>query len=188
MRLSEKEMLCLKDIINKEGLDEDTVEAIRYCIRYQIKRMSGTFLEESITKEKIESMKELLGTDEAPRGKYVIDDRGHQRWLEDEDAEKGYQWLKGDLCDKDGYPVEQDKDLVVRGGEVWATEPKRKEILEKARENMSKVLIEVDGIKVNPKMAELLKEVPISKEVESIHPEGMIANMEQDGVDEVYDD
>lgn len=99
-----------------------------------------------------------------------------------EQKEKGYRYIGGELCDKDGFPVEQSGDMVMRNGEVFATEPKRSELKEAAKINSSTLVSHTPFGKVNPAMEEALKDSP-KVEIASKHLEpGLLATF--DGVDE----
>jgi hypothetical protein len=79
-----------------------------------------------------------------------------------------------------------EKGLVIRDGNVFATDPRRKELREKAKENMSKVLDE-DGM--NPIMKEILETAP-KPIIDPVHNGGVFSKLAQqpeswDGIDEV---
>lgn len=123
--------------------------------------------------------------------------------LSPEELMKGYQYLRGELCDKDGYPVEElGGDVIVRGGEVYVIDPGRKALKEQAAENSAKELsVETPVGRMNPQMADLLKESPKlgsviiepGTENEEVverptHSAPGMLTTEYEGVDEVYDE
>lgn len=100
--------------------------------------------------------------------------------LTEEEWRLGYQYLKGDLCDKDGYPIEYSAgDVVVAGGNTYVTDPGRTALKEQAKENMQEIIVESPSGKVNEALATFLEETPISKH----QVEGMLTS-QHDGVDE----
>lgn len=103
--------------------------------------------------------------------------------LSDEQLMQGYQYIQGDLCDKDGFPLDQSEPgLVIRNGEVYATEPKRAELKEIAAENSEKILsVQTPVGKMNVAMATILESSEKLGAIIKSEP-GMLS--EFDGVDE----
>lgn len=111
-----------------------------------------------------------------------------QNPLTDEEKLLGYQWLKGELCDKDGFPIEQlNGDYVRKGGEIYATDPGRSELKEIAKANSEAVVEDTEFGKVNPAMAELLGQ---SEKVDTLkkHAEPGMLSTNHEGIDEDFNE
>ena len=99
--------------------------------------------------------------------------------LSKEQVDAGYQYVNGELLDKDGFPVEEmNGDVVTRGGQAYVTDPNREELREKGAEKMSEIVIDTPMGAMNETMAAVLGEKHSAP--------GMLT--QQDGVDEQLED